>query len=115
MRPRSTAFLASSAAPIMRRGFDVFVQDVIAAISTSPCPSSTLAGGSTSSGTSSTRVGVGRLFTISISVSGFVSFRPATNGSGSWRPPPVNGFSGESLWTPIRVGKRRDRLSPDFP
>ena len=42
-------------------------------------------------------VGVGRLFTISISVRGFVSFLPATKGSGSWRPPPVSGFSGETV------------------
>src|SRR6186713_636175 len=36
VRPRSTAFLASSAAPIITEGFDVFVQDVIAAIVTAP-------------------------------------------------------------------------------
>ena len=36
MRPRSTAFLASRAAPIITDGFDVFVQDVIEAITTSP-------------------------------------------------------------------------------
>src|SRR3954451_22550636 len=32
VRPRSTAFLASSPAPTMTAGLDVFVQDVIAAI-----------------------------------------------------------------------------------
>src|ERR671927_646386 len=37
--PSSTAFLASSAAPIMTDGFDVLVQEVIAAITT--CPWST--------------------------------------------------------------------------
>ena len=32
--PRSTAFLASSAAPIITCGFEVLVQEVIAAITT---------------------------------------------------------------------------------
>src|SRR3954449_10702234 len=36
VRPRSTAFLASSAAPIMTCGVDVLVQEVIAAITTWP-------------------------------------------------------------------------------
>src|SRR6266540_5267560 len=36
VRPRSTAFFASSPAPIMTLGFDVFVQLVIAAITTDP-------------------------------------------------------------------------------
>src|SRR6266516_6124648 len=35
-RPRSTAFLASSAAPTMTLGLDVLVQDVMAAITTEP-------------------------------------------------------------------------------
>src|SRR5687768_508146 len=35
-RPFSTAFFASSAAPIITDGFDVLVQDVIAAIATAP-------------------------------------------------------------------------------
>ena len=35
-RPFSTAFFANSAAPIMTDGLDVFVQDVIAAITTAP-------------------------------------------------------------------------------
>src|SRR6476646_3841617 len=34
--PASTAFLASSAAPTITDGLDVFVQDVIAAITTEP-------------------------------------------------------------------------------
>src|SRR5690242_3469025 len=38
--PRSTAFFASSAAPIITDGLDVFVQDVIAAIATAPWSSS---------------------------------------------------------------------------
>src|SRR3954466_5076599 len=36
VRPRSTAFLASSAAPIITCGFEVLVQEVIAAITTWP-------------------------------------------------------------------------------
>src|SRR4051812_42916924 len=36
VRPRSTAFLASSAAPIITCGLDVLVQEVIAAITTWP-------------------------------------------------------------------------------
>src|SRR3569833_4047269 len=35
-RPRSTAFLASSAAPIITDGLEVLVQEVIAAITTAP-------------------------------------------------------------------------------
>ena len=35
--PSSTAFFASSPAPTITCGFDVFVQDVIAAITTLPC------------------------------------------------------------------------------
>src|SRR3954451_12853329 len=34
--PASTAFFASSAAPTITQGFDVFVQDVIAAMTTAP-------------------------------------------------------------------------------
>ncbi len=36
MRPRSTAFLASSAAPIITYGLDVLVQEVMAATATWP-------------------------------------------------------------------------------
>src|ERR1700750_2118868 len=36
VRPMSTAFLASSAAPTMTLGLDVLVQDVIAAMTTEP-------------------------------------------------------------------------------
>src|SRR4051794_16233666 len=39
-RPFSTAFLASRAAPIMTDGFEVLVQEVIAAITTAPWSSS---------------------------------------------------------------------------
>ena len=39
-RPRSTAFFASSPAAIITDGLDVFVQLVIAAITTEPCSSS---------------------------------------------------------------------------
>src|SRR3954466_9093092 len=41
-RPSSTAFFASSAAPIITDGFDVLVQDVIAAMVTAPWSSSTV-------------------------------------------------------------------------
>ena len=37
-RPFSTAFLASSAAPIMTEGLEVLVHEVIAAMVTAPCP-----------------------------------------------------------------------------
>ena len=39
VRPRSTALRASRPAPIITDGFDVFVQEVIAAITTEPCSS----------------------------------------------------------------------------
>ena len=38
--PRSTARFATSPAPIMTVGLDVFVQEVMAAITTEPCRSS---------------------------------------------------------------------------
>jgi hypothetical protein len=38
-RPRSTAFCASRPAAIITEGFDVFVHEVIAAITTEPCSS----------------------------------------------------------------------------
>ena len=49
LRPRSTAFFASRPAASSTPGFDVFVHDVIAAISTSPLPMATPfgAGGAT--------------------------------------------------------------------
>ncbi len=42
VRPRSTAFFASSPAPIITAGLDVFVQEVIAAITTTPWSISTV-------------------------------------------------------------------------
>ena len=41
-RPRSTAFFASSPAPIITAGLDVFVHEVIAAITTAPWSISTV-------------------------------------------------------------------------
>src|SRR3954453_15213431 len=46
VRPRSNAFLATRPAPIMTLGFDVFVQLVIAAMTTAPCWSSVVTAGS---------------------------------------------------------------------
>src|SRR5262249_4901913 len=46
LRPRATAFLASRPAPIITLGFDVFVQLVIAAITTEPWSSVVIASGS---------------------------------------------------------------------
>src|SRR5215211_5582792 len=43
--PRSTAFFASSAAPIMTCGFEVLVQEVIAAITTWPWSIAVAVGG----------------------------------------------------------------------
>src|SRR4249919_1338061 len=42
VRPLATAFLASNPAATITFGFDVLVQEVIAAITTSPCPISCL-------------------------------------------------------------------------
>src|SRR5262245_38260158 len=44
LSPRSTARFASSPAPIITLGFDVFVQLVIAAMTTDPCSSCPMAG-----------------------------------------------------------------------
>ena len=54
-RPRSTAFLASRAAPIITDGLDVLVQEVIAAMTTAPWSISVSVPSS-----SVTLVGVGR-------------------------------------------------------
>ena len=43
VRPRSTAFFASRPAAIITDGFDVFVHDVIAAMTTEPCSSASVA------------------------------------------------------------------------
>jgi len=84
----------------------VLVQEVIAAMSTSPCPMSTgiFIWWTSCAGT---RSGVGRLVIISASVSGFVSFRVrpfrTTSGavSGACSPPPVTcgmGWRGSTIW-----------------
>src|SRR2546430_9367714 len=67
--PFSTAFLARMPAASITEGLLVFVHEVMAAMSTSPCPTST---GIFISCTScvGTRSGVGRLVIISASVSG---------------------------------------------
>ena len=46
-RPFSTAFFATSPAPIITLGFDVLVQLVIAAMTTEPCSMATCGGAST--------------------------------------------------------------------
>src|SRR5437868_6059343 len=46
VRPRSNAFFATSPAPIITLGFDVFVQLVIAAMTTAPCSSCVVTAGS---------------------------------------------------------------------
>src|SRR6478609_12142273 len=43
LSPLATAFFASSPAPSMTYGFEVLVHDVIAAITTDPCPTSKFA------------------------------------------------------------------------
>ena len=65
--PRATAFRARSPAASITDGFEVFVQEVIAAITTSPWPTSISASEAASRGPRRT-FGVGRLFTISYSV-----------------------------------------------
>ena len=76
LSPRSTAFFASRPAASITVGFEVLVHDVMAAITTSPCASSTgrrLARGRVLDWPS--RFGVGRLFIISASVSVLVFVR----------------------------------------
>ena len=80
LRPRSTAFLASRPAASMTLGLEVLVQQVIAAMTTSPWRSSTRSGLGSVSGT---RSGVGRLCIISISVSGLVLFGVVTRSTTS--------------------------------
>ena len=92
----------------MTLGFEVLVQDVMAAINTSPCPNSAVAVGV---GAASTRSGVGRLFIISTSVCMLVPFTlmpgPLATGalSGDCSPPPVN-TSGKVPRKPMVVLKR---------
>ncbi len=47
VRPFSTAFFATRPAPIITLGFDVFVQLVIAAITTEPCSTAACGGAAT--------------------------------------------------------------------
>ena len=58
-RPLSTAFLASSAAPIITDGFDVLVHEVIAAITTAPWSSSNVAPSARVTGDGPARAPVG--------------------------------------------------------
>ena len=84
--PRSTAFRASRPAATITLGLEVLVQEVIAAIRTSPCPTSTRTGEGASAGI---RSGVGRLLTISDSVHALVfRVRAPEIPAGSWLPPP---------------------------
>ena len=89
VRPRSTAFFASRPAASITLGFEVLVQDVIAAMSTSPWPTSTLTGDGT---VALTRSGVGWLFAISASVQALVFFAiDFASSTGFWLPPPASG------------------------
>src|SRR5262245_40755981 len=91
----------------MTLGLDVFVQDVMAAMSTSPWPTSTRPVGS---GVRSERSGVGRLLAISASVHTLVSraSAPLTLG-GIWLPPP-----GTTARPRVAV-KRSERADAGFP
>src|SRR5262245_5822182 len=71
--PRSTAFLAKRPAPSITVGLEVFVQEVIAAMTTSACPKSR-GDGAAGLGHSATTSGVGRLLAISNSVHALVFF-----------------------------------------
>ena len=87
--PRSTAFFASSPAASITLGFEVLVQEVIAAMSTSPWPTSTFTADRAVGGT---RSGVGWLLAISASVHALVFFaREAASSTGFWLPPPAAG------------------------
>src|SRR5579884_3411321 len=74
VRPRSTAFLASSPAPTITNGFDVLVHEVIAATTTAPWSRS-------NSVPSPSRTRVGRL----------------------GRPPPAAGAPAGSSWLPAEL------------
>ena len=109
--PRATALRARSPAASITLGFEVLVHEVIAAMTTSPWPSSTA---SSRAGRRAPRCPspVGRLFTISYSVSVEVFLRPPSGtASGSCRPPPGVGavpFAG-------RKRQRRESSSAGLP
>jgi hypothetical protein len=110
VRPRATAFRARSPAASITDGFEVLVQEVMAAMTTSPWPTSTSASSSRGRGRAAVppaASGVGRLFTISYSESVEVSLRaPLVSESGSCRPPP--GASAPAL----RAWRQRRPSSP---
>ncbi len=108
----------------MTLGFEVLVQEVIAAITTSPWRSSTWAIGNSSAGTASTRSGVGRFCIISISVTVAV-LRSLSRPAGSLplvcgvvllscSPPPLSVISGWSPCTPVSTAKRCASSSADL-
>ena len=70
LSPRATAFFASKPAASMTLGFEVFVQLVIAAMSTEPWPICVSAGRYDVRVMSSAGVGLGRLLTISATFCG---------------------------------------------
>ena len=74
--PRATAFRARSPAASITLGFEVLVQEVMAAMTTSPCPSSTSASASGGRARAAAPAsGVGRLLIISYSVRVLVFLR----------------------------------------
>ena len=75
--PRSTAFLASNAAPIITDGLEVLVQEVIAAMVTAPWSS-------TNSVPSASRTGVGELGPATGHAAPLATSCP---GAASWPPP----------------------------
>src|SRR5215475_8683227 len=104
----------------MTLGFEVLVQDVMAAISTSPWPRSAIALGNASGGATSNLSGVGRLFIISTSVFVLVLIilTPLVFGTGAvsgfWSPPPDTGFN-KTPRAPMDAVKRRFKSSADLP
>ena len=92
VRPASTAFFASRPAASITLGLEVLVQEVIAAISTSPLPMVTSPLGAAGAvAPTCAAAGVERLATISSSSRGAPGRGGGASASASW-PAPVSGW-----------------------
>lgn len=112
LSPRATAFFASKPAASMTAGLEVLVHEVMAAMTTPPLDTSQVNGLAGGALAWTSRLGVGRLFIISISVSVFVFCAPPLGAVwADWSPPPGQATAA----SPSRTFTRRAASTADLP